>query len=296
MKLIKFAAAVFTALFLLATPVFAAADVETADAYKDELKKSSGLIMQSLMSFAGSKGFNINGEMNAVTDTTFLGTTESETQTSKITGFYQLPNKMYMKTASEAVTAEVLLNEKGYFLKIGEDGKWELAADTSSLGIDEIVDSELMGSVDISTLMVAQPIDLQKIIRDIEIVNVFEKDGVKYIDINVADLAGIEDKMDGIKAAIAEGIQSEDLSEDMEDGMEELVQKMIDDMIDSMKITMSGYYRINTSTKTVDGMGYDMVINMEIEVFGFPMTIENNSKTYLKVTVTDEEFAFPSVE
>lgn len=295
MKLIKLAAAVFTALCLMVTPVFAATETDNADAYKDELKKSSATILKSLMSLGSYQSMTVEGETIVESVTSFLGSTETETSTSKVTGFYQLPDKLYMKTLSDAAQVEVMLNEEGYFMRMGEDGEWVLVMDADELFTGGTDNAEAFENVDISTLMIAQPVDIQSLIKNIEIVNVFEKDGVKYIDINISDFGGMEDKIDEIKSAIAIAAQGQELTDGTPEE-EEMVQQVIDAMLDSMEITMSGYYRINANTKTVDGMGYDYVISMEMEIFGFPVVMDSNSNMYLKITGTNEEFVFPSIE
>lgn len=286
MKQFKLFIAAVTAALLFSVPVF-------ANDFEAEQKSSVGVITQSLLSFSRYKAFTMSGESKNITSTTFLDETEYEEQSQLITGQFQLPDKMYMKTLTGSDVYEVLLNEDGYYVRIGEKAEWELIIEAKELGIGDLLNEPAIEDTELSTILNAQSVDVQSIIKNLEIINVYEENGVKFIDISAGDIEGLEQLITELKEVIAKSANSDASSDAFE---EAIVQQITDDILNSMNVSISMFYRINVNEKKVDGIGYNLSIDADIKIMGFPVEFFTGVDSYIKIEETNKEIVFPKVK
>jgi len=206
-------------------------------------KSDRAIITRSLLTFSNADTCEMNGEMNIITTTNFLGEITVEEETNQITITYA-------------------------------DGEmsFEAVPNGSQLAFDENIQnffSGYMGGVE------------RNMLKNLEIINDFTEDDVRFIDVKVMNLSDIGDIVNDMKDDIINAAAAKD---GIDEEMAKTLAEILAPLFDTAKISGIEYLRINTETRTVTGIGLIMEISMEFDFLDTPISIISESEAFFEVT------------
>jgi hypothetical protein len=115
-------------------------------------------------------------------------------------------------------------------------------------------------------------------LNNLEVINDFEEDGVRYLDVAVYDFSGIGNVAEELKGDLAGFLADE------EDGdIISLLADMLSHLVDSMEISGTEYYRINTSNATVIGIGVELALSAQFNLYDMPVSLKTDGTGFINV-------------
>jgi len=215
-----------------------------AFAAEDEVvakKSDHAVVLRSLLAFSKVKSYKLDGEMTVTANSSTMGETATDTQTSKLTGGLA-------------------------------DGKLTLATDSFELAADsfDFIDAQSLGEL-------LTKID-RSMLDNYEVINEFDKDGVRYIDISVIDLSEFNNYGKELQKGLTEAI-----TDVADDEIAALFAEVLAPMLSSAKITGYEYFRIDTKKAQIIGVGIEISMSSDFNLFDMPISLQSKGTGFINI-------------